>query len=498
VPTSAAMPESHVADEAQSISDLLRFSRVTVLLAEQGQDSSTFLKTRLMPLVETEHANEPSAIAIFFDTWDGSPLPDLLTSIRGAITGVTGSPTKPFDSAPLSLADALMSWQQTFDLDFILVLGRFEQYLGRLSDPSVRDFHEQFVIALNTSSLRINVVISIDERADSMLAPMRAAVPGFGDASLRIEARMKPTSTDASRLSSGSATHGLLGSKRLEIAASAAHHLASLDSPASASAVTGGAAPPDSVVRTAAESSERQAAETNFELAAPSAAAPGVPPGRLPKRGARLSRRRWLALGVLLLTLVLFWALMPRERASTVRHVPRAAPVLPSAPISNQAVPAPAADVAAPPAADRSEPVVAGPTANPPAPSSPSDSQPQRSSARASATHGGENAIAEGTPLVYIHVRTQAQRARAERFVDILAQRGIRVSGIKLVAAGPWAADLRYFRDHEAQEAAQVAKTLRDAGIATPRLKRIGGYEDAAKPHQYELWFAPEDGEAAH
>ena len=103
--------------------------------------------------------------------------------------------------------------------------------------------------------------------------------------------------------------------------------------------------------------------------------------------------------------------------------------------------------------------------------------------------------------MVYIHVRDEAQREDALRIQEALAKRGIQVSGVKVVSAGPASSDLRYFRASEADEAAQVARALRDAGVATPRLKHVSGYESSSRARQYELWLTPSargDARAAH
>jgi hypothetical protein len=92
-------------------------------------------------------------------------------------------------------------------------------------------------------------------------------------------------------------------------------------------------------------------------------------------------------------------------------------------------------------------------------------------------------------PLLYIHVRNEAQRARAERMIQPLAKRGIRVTGIKLVHFGPSLPDLRYFRSAERDEAVKVALALREMGIPAQRLHQVSGFEGRATPRQVELWL---------
>jgi hypothetical protein len=99
----------------------------------------------------------------------------------------------------------------------------------------------------------------------------------------------------------------------------------------------------------------------------------------------------------------------------------------------------------------------------------------------------GESAEA---PLVFILFRDESQRRQAERLKRRLAQKGITVSGIRQIERGPQIADLRYFRQVEANEARRVQRALNELGVQT-QIKRIGGYETTATPRQYELWLAP-------
>jgi hypothetical protein len=93
--------------------------------------------------------------------------------------------------------------------------------------------------------------------------------------------------------------------------------------------------------------------------------------------------------------------------------------------------------------------------------------------------------------MLYIHVRNEAQRLRAERMIQPLAKRGIRVSGIKLVKFGPSVADLRYFRTGERDDALKIAIALRELGVNAQRLHQVSDLEGRAPRGQLELWLAP-------
>jgi hypothetical protein len=99
-------------------------------------------------------------------------------------------------------------------------------------------------------------------------------------------------------------------------------------------------------------------------------------------------------------------------------------------------------------------------------------------------------ATASGPPTLYIHVRDDMQRKWAERMVVPLAQRGIHVAGIKVVATGPSTRDLRYVGSVDPADAADVAQALREVGVSTQRVRRTDAAEGRPSQH-YELWLPP-------
>jgi hypothetical protein len=99
-------------------------------------------------------------------------------------------------------------------------------------------------------------------------------------------------------------------------------------------------------------------------------------------------------------------------------------------------------------------------------------------------------AAAHGTPLLYIRVRSESQRARAERMIQPLARRGIHVTGIKVVDAGPPVADVRYFDPAERDGAVKIALALRDLGVSAQRLQQVSGSETLKGQRRFELWLS--------
>jgi molybdate-binding protein len=92
--------------------------------------------------------------------------------------------------------------------------------------------------------------------------------------------------------------------------------------------------------------------------------------------------------------------------------------------------------------------------------------------------------------VLSIHIRSESQRARVERMIQPLANRGIRVSGIKLADAGPSVADVRYFDPAERDAAVIIALALRELGVSAQRLQHISGSEAPNVQRRFELWLS--------
>lgn len=485
MPTSslATLRAQGLEHEAQLVADLLRLSRVTVLLAPEGSDAGTFLKNYVMPLLAAGPGTEDSEVCVFFDAWHDASHSELLAETRSAVTAVKGSPGEILDPASLSLADALTSWQQAFDVRFILVLDRFEKLLERPADEVTLAFHRQLVDLLNKPQLRINVLISIDERADALLALLRAAVPGFGEATLRLPGGLTGVTAEPSNFTAHSMES--VAVEVVPLKPSAADAL--VDPPATPeahasvvplNAVAVTTAPfiveaPPTPTRADLRDEGNEATDTPAKAVTvlPSNASSPADTETQPRSRAR--RWGWFALAAFLLFLLVMWIQTPASKRPA-SPPPRASSVQPPQAASRE-LPPPAITDAPKPAAQVKTLA--------PAPSPTAEAAP--------AIIGTEKTVSSDPPTLHIHVRDQSQRAWAETFVANLAQRGIRVSGVRLVPVGPHVMDVRYFRPDEAQEASQVARALRDIGIGSPRLKHIGGYENAAIPRRYELWLGP-------
>lgn len=93
-------------------------------------------------------------------------------------------------------------------------------------------------------------------------------------------------------------------------------------------------------------------------------------------------------------------------------------------------------------------------------------------------------------PAVFIHVQSRDMQEQMRMLGPTLAGHGLRLAGTRIVERGPERSDLRYFRDGERGEAAEVQRVLLALGLPVSRLKKIAGFEPVAIPRQYEVWLA--------
>ncbi len=94
-----------------------------------------------------------------------------------------------------------------------------------------------------------------------------------------------------------------------------------------------------------------------------------------------------------------------------------------------------------------------------------------------------------GEARIYIHIRSEMQRAPASRLKDSLETFEFVVPGVELIPdVGPDRSELRYFRPEDEDLAVEIAARLGEAGIDV-RPRHTRGYQ--LRPRHFELWFAP-------
>ena len=486
----AALSVDSLEQEVRALVELVRLSRVTVLIAEQGSDKSVVLRSMIMPLLQDGRSGKPREIAVLFDWWKKAPLTVLKARIDAALAQVVGDAAYAMeDQSSADLAARLAERERAFDCKFVIVLDRFEEYLAAPSDDDeMREFETQFVDAVNSRTVSANFVLSLDERAVPRLARLHELIPGLNDAQVRLSKlvpeRVGPASAhqeaDADRLVGSPAPLAQGPTARTN----AAEPDVALSRPSielhGEIATMREAVVPGDVYREPHDDIDSRESGTASSDAAD---AP--------------QKRSWTRAAITLvvvLVIVSTLALLGIRRAGEYEHAPSAAaPASPSAGANMQAQREPdgnapaksSTTVASPPEAirDHETPqpqVTVEPPAAEPAPSTGSMAIPAARRSAASEASG---------PLLYIVIGDEAQRAYAERMATTLARRGIRVGGIRVTPGGPPLSDLRYFHSADRARAATINRALDVVGRPAQRLRYVPGFEHQAPPDNYELWL---------
>ena len=204
----AASPR--LAQEARLLVALLRSSRLFLLFGEPGSEKSVFLQKTLLPLLQrrTEDMPPPEParetgvvvpfperrarsgstrrkreVVVLFDDWSGTPLPALHAHLRRA--AASGEPEA---GAPLPpLADDICSLSERFNIQFIIILDRFEELLRVPAQrDGITEFTDALAEALNAEQLPASFLLSLEDDARPSLSSLRRRVPGFDDFSLKL------------------------------------------------------------------------------------------------------------------------------------------------------------------------------------------------------------------------------------------------------------------------------------------------------------------------
>jgi hypothetical protein len=207
-----------LAQEARLLVALLRSSRLALLFGEPGADKSAFLQVSLLPLLQRRSGDQQAAarprdtgvvvpfpdrrqragaarrkreVVVLFDDWSGVPLTDLYACLwRAAPPAESTSPAQP-----QRLTDGIHDLSARFDIHFIVLLDRFEEFL-RLPPQrvGVTEFTDALVEALNATQLQASFLLLLNEDARPALVGLRHRIPGFDDFSLKLPgvAAVKP------------------------------------------------------------------------------------------------------------------------------------------------------------------------------------------------------------------------------------------------------------------------------------------------------------------
>ena len=195
--------------EARLLASLVRTSRLTVLYGETDLGRTELLTGGVVPLLRRRESDvvgrttrescvvipfpdrrsrlggrfsvRPAELVVYFDAWSEQPL----TGLRHCILGAAAARSVANETPGLCLSDMLEALGKQKDLQFLIVLDRFEELIAL--DASVTDrFIDEFCEAVNRSGLCANFLLSLSEDSRPRLEGLRQRIQGFDDFSVRL------------------------------------------------------------------------------------------------------------------------------------------------------------------------------------------------------------------------------------------------------------------------------------------------------------------------
>lgn len=222
--------------EARLLAELLRSSRLTLLMSESGAERTALLTGTLFPLLRrrardvaddavkgsrvvvpfpdrrSRTAGRSSArsaeLVVYVDAWGGSPLHALRTSIQATVP-----PHAAIGTPKTRLADVLADLSQRLEVQFLIVLDRCDEFLnGALDATDNERFADELSEAINRPELRANFLLSMSEDSKPQLDDLRQRIRGFDDNCLRLHRWQNPAVPEATQRGAMQAAHPLLTS----------------------------------------------------------------------------------------------------------------------------------------------------------------------------------------------------------------------------------------------------------------------------------------------
>ncbi|MGZ5117383.1 MAG: nSTAND1 domain-containing NTPase [Burkholderiales bacterium] len=490
--------------EVRLLADLVRLSRVTLLVAEAGSGKSEVVRSGVMPLLQGERRGEAKEVAVLLDWWKRLPLAVLNARIDEALERIVGPAAHAIGdhASAATLTERLAARQQAFDCSFIIIFDGFEEFLAAPADrPDAQDFEAQFIEAVNSRTLRANFLLSLDEDAAPLLARMNERIPGLGDAQVRLPkisaAYVAPSASEAASSDELVGSRAVVQTNEGDAQITGEYEAPIPSAGEAVSSITDFVRERHDLVGSTPGTVERS----------DTAAHPADAPSR------SVSKRAAIMVAMAVVVVSSLVVLGTRKGTEHALVPDAAAPSRSTAPVPRNAKPASdeQAQRGSPAAPQQQTQLQSGSVASPPnagtltpdavrkseaaqaaAADTPVTSAPPSLEARTQENRAAAAANEPPAPLLYIIVRTEAQRAYAERMIAPLARHGIRVSGIRVASAGPPVSDLRYFRSADRAEALRIRRALDVVGTAPQRVEHAGR-EEQARQRQYELWLPPTD-----
>ena len=500
---------------------MMSASPITMLIGPRSEATSRLAREAAIACAEL--GDRPAEgkcgdVVVLFDRWSGDPLLALGDAIAAAVGSATGIPISHPRSLRRTLTDLLAHWAERFGARFVIVLDQYERNLVAepLNAHNAR-FGEQLAEAIAEAAPHTHFLVVVSAESEAALvrltarltSPCRSVIrlAGAPAESQQSPARAAPASHEPlptgfsaladepvdlsvtqavlrrreKRKSMARWRNGGLAAVLLIVLAAgvATYQRMQVPDPGTRLARTLDPQQIPAVALQVPPGGPSPAAEpgpggtpapgpVDAAPAAPAEPAPAALPGPPEPAAAQVAPSPSTGLP----------AQVTAQRAAPLAPSPPVAQAEPEAAPVPSAVPAPAIETP-PPEPPKPDPTpLAFRIDAPPGP--PVPARVARSVANP-----------EDEPMVFIHIRSESQRAQARDLASGLARLNIVVTGTAVEERGPLRGNLRYYRSGERDEANYLGRALSRMGAPQLRITQVAGYERVAVPRHFELWLPP-------
>jgi WD40 repeat protein len=180
--------------EREIIAANLLANRFTILFAGSGVGKSSVLRAGVIhDLDERARAQRAAgedveAVAVYFASWRGDPLPGLFQRIAERAEAFAKGPAAADAPAPRTLRDALAQASQRTGAEILLVLDQFEEYFTYRGDEDGEGtFAAQLPRAVSDPRLPASFLLSLREDALGRLDRFKSSIVGLYANRIRLE-----------------------------------------------------------------------------------------------------------------------------------------------------------------------------------------------------------------------------------------------------------------------------------------------------------------------